>query len=710
MGQPSITVYVDYKGTPHTFFKLDDGNGHFEYYGFAPVAAGSPAGTGHVGRGITTHAQGDPTNSAAGFIDDASWKKEISVTTEQYNAMERAITSWESAHRTYNVISLNGDNCTDFTKYVLNEGNASYAGITKGANPMSLIPNDEQGPLFIMDADGRKSLSDMVRNPLNTPGTPAYEYKQAHPELFESQSLFQGTWDRTTVALHVNPDGSSVEKIAQVGGIWRDTMEIQYAASGDVVLVTEKDGALNDNDYSTRTTTYDIQGRIDLIDVRRDDGTRDSTDYDQSNMQSWSRIDSHFDAQGRLDYSIEAVDDGSTTKADYDQTNVRGDSIWQTHTDAQGRTDWIHVTQDDGSVDWTDYDQANVRADRVSQTHFDAQGRTDWHYVTQDDGSHDWTDYDQLNARGDSIWQNHVDAQGREDWRYVTQDDGSRDWDDYDQSNVPGAGIWQNRVDAQGGEDWRYVTMDDGSHEWTDYDQAHVRGDSIWQNRTDALGRQDWVNITLDNGSRDWYDYDQDGSQGWRAVVSHFDPQGREAHANVYLDDGSRDWYDYDQTGTQSWSMLMSHFDAWGREDYASMSMDDGSRNVFDYDQDGSRSWTRVETRFHAGGGQDHVTRYFDDGSRFFVDFDHYGPGLHQMLGYNAFGQCIFLAEQVHGAVSPVFGSWNPAYGEGLAVQAVLPGGGGAPPFNSPLPPSLPHYDPSPGWALEVEVRVPYES
>lgn len=27
MGTPSVTVYLDYKGTMHTFIKLDDGNG-----------------------------------------------------------------------------------------------------------------------------------------------------------------------------------------------------------------------------------------------------------------------------------------------------------------------------------------------------------------------------------------------------------------------------------------------------------------------------------------------------------------------------------------------------------------------------------------------------------------------------------------------------------------------------------------------------------
>ena len=533
-----------------------------------------------------------------------------------------------------------------------------------------------------------------------------------------------------------NPDGMPGDEVIR-----------NYDTTGRLIQVIEADGAHNDAEYGTRVISYDAQGRIDSTDVRRDDGTRDWTDYDQDSTQAWNRVESRFDAQGREDYANVVIDDGSRTVYDYDQTNVRGDRTWQTHVDVQGRTDWTYVTQDDGSTDWTDYDQGNTRGDRTWQTHVDAQGRTDWTYATQDDGSTDWTDYDQTGARGDSISQTHTDAQGRLDWTYVTQDDGSHDWADYDQTGARADSISQSHTDAQGRLDWTYVTHDDGSRDWTDYDQNNERGDSTWQNRTDGWGREDWASITLDDGSRNWYDYDQDGSQGWnrvesrfdawgredyanvysdngsrnrhdydqdgtqgwREVLSHFDALGREAHANVYLDDGGRDWHDYDQTGSHAWSEVLSHFDGQGREDHTNMYMDDGSRNAYDYDQDGSRAWSRVETRFDAAGRQDFCTRYLDDGSRFFVDFDHYGITGHQMLGYNAFGQCIFLADQVKGVVSTVFGSWNPAYGEGLAVNAVIPapgGSGGYPPANT-LPPLLPHYDPAPTWDLEVEVRLP---
>ena len=50
MGAPSITVYVDMKGTPHAFFELKDASGATEYYGFAPSRSGLPYTTkGRVG-------------------------------------------------------------------------------------------------------------------------------------------------------------------------------------------------------------------------------------------------------------------------------------------------------------------------------------------------------------------------------------------------------------------------------------------------------------------------------------------------------------------------------------------------------------------------------------------------------------------------------------------------------------------------------------
>jgi len=627
MGQPTITVFVDNAGTPHTFVKLDDGNGKVNYYGFAPSTPGDPHGPGKIGEGLTTHARGDRDNSYAGYIDDVGWSKTIAIKNEQYEAMMHAVPEWRTANHTYNGLgTLGGENCTTFVQHILQAGSVTDLTTSRTSLPINLIPADERRALFTTDADGHRSPSDALKDPLHTPGTPAYEYKQSNPELFQTLPNSTPTKDLTHSELRLNSDGSFTETVRREGDDARDIQTNEYNADGLVTRSTQVDGAGNDADYVSRTTTYDAQRRIDSVDVRRDDGTRDWTDYDQNSTHAWSRVESHFDAQGRLDYTNEFIDDGSRNGYDYDQTNVRGDRIWQAHIDPQGRTDWTYVTQDDGSTDWTDYDQTNVRGDRMSQTHVDAQGRTDWTYVTQDDGSVDIADYDQTNVRGDRLSQTHVDAQGRTDWAYVTQDDGSHDWTDYDQTNVRGDSIWQNRTDAQGREDWRYVTGDDGSHEWTDFDQNNERGDSIWQNRTDAWGREDWASITQDDGSRNWYDYDQDGSQGWSLVQSRFDASGREDYATVSADDGSRNWYDYDQDATQGWSIVQSHFDSLGREDFANMYLDGGSRVWYDYDQDGSRSWSTISIQYDSTGLRDHRTDWFDNGGR---DEYQYFPEVH---------------------------------------------------------------------------------
>lgn len=100
MAKPSFTVYVDNVGTPHTFIKLDDGNGKVDYFGFAPATAGSPHGRGQVGEGVATHLKGDPQNKAAGYIDDAGWSKTIAVTTAQHDAMINAVSVWRGANHT----------------------------------------------------------------------------------------------------------------------------------------------------------------------------------------------------------------------------------------------------------------------------------------------------------------------------------------------------------------------------------------------------------------------------------------------------------------------------------------------------------------------------------------------------------------------------------------------------------------------------------
>ncbi|VTV10598.1 hypothetical protein WDL1CHR_01544 [Variovorax sp. WDL1] len=469
MGQPSIAVFVDNVGTPHTFVRLDDGNGQVNYYGFAPSTPGNPHGPGKIGRGLTTHALGDRDNSHAGFIDDVGWEKEIAVSSEQYVAMMRSVEEWDKAEHVYNGLgTLGGENCTTFVQNILRAGSVTEITTSRTSLPINLVPAAERRALFDTDADGRRSPSDALTDPLHTPGTPAYEYKRSHPELFETPPNSTPTKDPTHSELRLNNDGSFTETIRGDGDNAADAQTNEYNADGVATQSTQVDGAGNDADYASRTAAFDTQGRIDSLDVRRDDGTRDTTDYDQDSTQAWSRVESRFDAQGREDYANVFIDDGSRTVHDYDQTNARGD--------------------------------------RVSQTHIDPQGRTDWTYATLDDGGHDWIDHDQTGARGDSVWQNRTDAQGREDWRYVTLDDGGHEWTDFDQAGARGDSSVQSRTDAWGRQDWVNIVQDDGSRDWTDHDQDGSQGWSVVTSRFDAWGRQDYANVYADDGSRDQRD------------------------------------------------------------------------------------------------------------------------------------------------------------------------------------------------------------
>ncbi|VWX61967.1 hypothetical protein VARIO8X_50594 [Burkholderiales bacterium 8X] len=440
-------------------------------------------------------------------------------------------------------------------------------------------------------------------------------YGEGHTRTKETLQP-DGTY-RTTETHSVtayNPDGS-----------FRDQTITRHDASGSQTR-TEVDGASDNSDYSSRTTTIDYQGRVD--------------------------------------WSYDTLDDGSTTWKDYDQTGSRGDSIWMSHTDAQGRSDWVHVTQDDRSINWIDYDQQNLYGAARWESRTDAQGRLDTVDTVMDDGSRYNTNYDETGSQAWSRIESTYDAYGRADTSTELLDDGQTTWTDYDQSGVRGDRAWITHADAAGRTDWVHVTQDDGSVNWTDYDQLGANGANRWESRSDPQGRVDWINVVLDDGSRDWIDYNETGASGWTRVESHFDWAGREDSANLYTTDGGR--------------------------------------LAYDYDQEGSHGWRRVETKFDAAGNQDFTTRYFDDGSRFYVDNDFYGFGKHKLLGFNALGQGIYHGEQIRGAVVSVAGSFNPAWGEGMNVQAVIPTSAGPQPKWSPTPQHFPEYDPYPNAHAEV--------
>ncbi len=226
------------------------------------------------------------------------------------------------------------------------------------------------------------------------------------------------------------------------------------------------------NPWATQTFVYDSQWRLDTALQINDSGTREATDYDQTNLQTWSSNFTRHDELGRLDTSVLTYDDGSRAIVDYDQANAFS---WLTdwHSeDALGRVDAGVLTNDDGSLAVVDYDQANAFTwvtDWHSET---ALGQVDTGVLTYDDGSRAVNDYDQGDAFDWITDWHSEDALGRVDTQVTTYDDGTRAVNDYDQANAFDWLTDWHTEDALGRTDTQVVTFDDGRYAVTDYDQA----------------------------------------------------------------------------------------------------------------------------------------------------------------------------------------------------------------------------------------------
>ncbi len=247
MAAPSITTYFDYRGTPHGFVRLDDGNGTVEYFGMAPEKPGSMFGRGKIGFGLATHDNPDTNNSKAGYIDDVAWAKTIGITAGDYASARARVQALIDDTPAYNVI---GKNCTWFAKEILKAGNALYPGITSGPNPFSLVPNAEQSTLYTTDSEGRPIFSDAIRNPLNTPGTPAYDAKM-NPGNYGLPAAPTSTpkapsEDAVKYDIRQNPDGSYTEDIEFADGGRRKTTSKDVDLDGDIDVGTQSYDADHD--------------------------------------------------------------------------------------------------------------------------------------------------------------------------------------------------------------------------------------------------------------------------------------------------------------------------------------------------------------------------------------------------------------------------------------------------------------------------------
>lgn len=364
--------------------------------------------------------------------------------------------------------TLGGENCATFVQAVAKAGGIAEIVTSRVSLPINLVPASERQSLFTTNADGRRSASDALRDPLNTPGTPAYEFKQSHPEFFRAGPNDKLIPDSTSSLLHQNKDGSFTEVIERPDG---DSWTNEYTADGVAVSTTQTDGAKNDADYASRTTAYDSQGREDWHSIARDDGMKWRVDFDQKNERSDKKNESASDAQGRVDWERVTQDDGSIQLKDHDQKGERADRVWETAIDAQGRMDWERITQDGGAVVLTDYDQAAERSDRLWIAFTDAQGRKDWERITMNDGTAQIRDYDEKGERSDHVWVTFTDAKGQVVGEEISRDSGQRDNTYYDRDDTRPWVRLERHFDAQNREDSSTVHNDDGSRIETNYDQ-----------------------------------------------------------------------------------------------------------------------------------------------------------------------------------------------------------------------------------------------
>jgi RTX calcium-binding nonapeptide repeat (4 copies) len=205
-----------------------------------------------------------------------------------------------------------------------------------------------------------------------------------------------------------SPDGFDI--IANIEQLRFSDAEVGFGYSSEGATVAIFDTAFA-QPWNYLLYGYDVQSRLDYIQVVYDSGLWATVDYDQTNAQVWSYVRYDYDAQSRLDYIQVGYDDGSRTAVDYDQTNAQAWSYVRYDYDAQSRLDYIQVGYDDGSRTTVDYDQTNAQAWSYVRYDYDAQSRLDYIQVGYDDGSLVVIDYDQANTA---------------DWSYVYYTYGSQ--------------------------------------------------------------------------------------------------------------------------------------------------------------------------------------------------------------------------------------------------------------------------------------------
>ena len=667
MGTPSATVFVDYKGTPHTFLKLDDGNGNVQYYGFAPQTPGSPKGAGTIGVGLTTHAIGDPNNSKAGYIDDAMWSKSVTLTTLQHTAMVGKAEQWRASPPDYNLF---GTNCTTFVKDVLTAGNASYPGISSGPNPFNLIPLVDQAPLFVTDANGVRNFSSVVRDPLHTPGTPAYDAAQ-NPAKYGLTVAPTGTpsppsKDPLSYDLHQNSNGTWSQKIKYANG----SIETIDTANGI------QDPVCRREDYTTLPNGLPVVEKYTF---------RTSFDSELANKELISMAGNGLTTKVNTVYAI-----GSGVGAQYTQWASPA-SITDVTTTAQlGNGTWTVDAWHYILGNPMSHDLGSLRADGSMQsiTAFDIWGNAMTATTFATNGSSVVYTYDPY---GYQTWSTKITAYDENhaiDTITQYNRSGSVDAYDYDnRGNIPDWDWFATTYDSQGRADTAIYHYENNKQLWIDLDQdqgtaANKEYVSIYT-YVDGSGKLDSQTTFKDDGGRKVIDWDNTGEGaavanglGVKQSESTYNASNALVWSNTTYYDGSRDEVNTDVGNlTTAYARLTKHFDTAGRLDQESY--------VFDPDANGASSKLTVKWSDTNGDGVwDKELKSLDfqgDGKtdmEVFNDIGNKNPAFASQTKYFDAQQRVYQENYVfdanaNGIAAKLSTNWTDTNGDGLWDQEV---------------------------------------
>lgn len=286
------------------------------------------------------------------------------------------------------------------------EASKFYAGL-RGDQRLDLpvLASSKQNLKEILDKAAADDISDLAsqaarfNSDFNEAGAPGSSQPYSRLQIAEAARLLEIKLTSAQISeipntvTHMLPDGSYVVESGKIGGtqlpqsitthtfesetgatflnvknyqlnskgvaaltseVWKSTApgtdqtEEFYDSEGRAIKSIEIDGARDDDDYAKRVTFYDAQGRLDALDVARDDGRRRWSDYGPGSNHVLGGAD---DIASLLLTRIDTVPTGAETSIATTNTYVPGtsqlDQITVRQLDAQGVV--LATPQSDGT-------------------------------------------------------------------------------------------------------------------------------------------------------------------------------------------------------------------------------------------------------------------------------------------------------------------------------------------------------------------------